>query len=80
LYAIDPVTLAHVDMQTGYRLFMARVAGNARFAASLQDGVLTDPQPLKAAAPSNAPAVAEKGPTQQPTNPAIHPALQQQQK
>ena len=80
LYAIDPVTLAHTGMQTGYRLFMARVAGNARFAASLQDGVLTDPQPLKAAAPSSAPSVAEKGPAQPPTNPAIHPALQQQQK
>jgi photosystem II stability/assembly factor-like uncharacterized protein len=80
LYAIDPVTLAHTSMQTGYRLFMARVAGNARFAASLQDGVLTDPQPLKAAAPSSAPALAEKGASQAPTNPAIHPALQQQQK
>lgn len=79
LYAIDPVTLAHVAVPTGYRLFMARVAGGARYAASLQDGVLTDPQPLKAAAPTNAPSVAEKGPSQ-PTNPAIHPALQQQQK
>ena len=80
LYAIDPVTLAHVGLQTGYRLFMARVAGTARFAASLQDGVLTDPAPLKAAAPSNAPALAEKGPSQTPANQAIHPALQQQQK
>ena len=79
LYAIDPVTLAHVDMQTGYRLFMARVAGASRFAASLQDGVLTDPQPLKASAPSTSPALAEKGSGQPPAGSAIHPALQQQQ-
>jgi photosystem II stability/assembly factor-like uncharacterized protein len=77
LYSIDPVTLAHTGMQTGYRLFMARVAGNARFAASLQDGVLTDPEPLKASAAPSSPAIAEKGPA---ANPNVHPALQQQQK
>lgn len=79
LYAIDPVTLAHTGMQTGYRLFMARVAGNARFAASLQDGILTDPEPLKAGMSTSSPAVAAKG-AGQSSDPNVHPALQEQKK
>jgi photosystem II stability/assembly factor-like uncharacterized protein len=80
LFSIDPQTLAYTGMQTGFRLFLARTAGNARFAASLQDGVLTDPQPLKAAAPANAPVVAST-PSVHPaaSSDGVHPALPQQQ-
>ena len=43
LYSIDPATQTFTGTTTGYRLFMARTAGGARFAASLQDGVLMEP-------------------------------------
>ena len=81
LFSVDPQTLAYTGMQTGFRLFLARTAGNARFAASLQDGVLTDPQPLKAATPpANAPVVAST-PLVHPaaSSDGVHPALPQQQ-
>jgi ligand-binding sensor domain-containing protein len=44
LYSIDPVNLTFSSSPTGFRLFLARTAGGVRFAASLQDGVLVEPQ------------------------------------
>jgi len=43
LFSIDPKTLQYTSTPTGFRLFMARSAGGMRFAASLQDGVLAEP-------------------------------------
>jgi hypothetical protein len=43
LFSIDPKTLQYTSTPTGFRLFLARAAGGVRFAASLQDGVLIDP-------------------------------------
>jgi photosystem II stability/assembly factor-like uncharacterized protein len=44
LYSIDPASLTFTGTTTGYRLYMARTAGGVRFAASLEDGVLMEPQ------------------------------------
>ena len=44
LYSIDPATQTFTGATTGFRLFMARTAAGVRFAASLQDGVLMEPQ------------------------------------
>jgi photosystem II stability/assembly factor-like uncharacterized protein len=44
LYSIDPKSLTFTATATGFRLFMARSAAGLRFAASLQDGVLIDPE------------------------------------
>ena len=48
LYSIDPKSLTFTATTTGFRLFMARSAAGLRFAASLQDGVLMDPEIPKA--------------------------------
>ena len=47
LYSIDPANLSFDGVGTGFRLFLARSAGGVRFAASLQDGVLTQPETEK---------------------------------
>jgi photosystem II stability/assembly factor-like uncharacterized protein len=44
LYSIDPVSLSFTGTATGYRLFEVRSAGGKRIAASLQDGVIMEPE------------------------------------
>jgi photosystem II stability/assembly factor-like uncharacterized protein len=44
IYVIDPKTLKWRFAQTGYRIAQARAAGGRLLAASLYDGVLTEPQ------------------------------------
>jgi hypothetical protein len=44
LYSVDPADLSFSGVSTGYRIFLARSAGGARFAATLQDGVVTGPE------------------------------------
>ena len=44
LFSIDPKTLQYTATSTGFRLFMARSTAGVRFAASLQDGVVTESQ------------------------------------
>jgi hypothetical protein len=43
IYVIDPKTLAWKWAQTGYRIARVRAAGEHLLAASLYDGVLTEP-------------------------------------
>lgn len=44
LYSVDPATQTFTGTTTGFRLYMARTAEGVRFAASLEDGVLMEPQ------------------------------------
>jgi photosystem II stability/assembly factor-like uncharacterized protein len=44
VYAIDPKTLSWKWWQTGYRIALVRAAGERLLAASLDDGVLVQPQ------------------------------------
>ena len=82
LYSIDPKTLTFTATTTGFRLFMARSAAGLRFAASLQDGVLIDPEMLEAPGTSKA-SVASTKPVQtnttQADSPLIKPALPDEQ-
>ena len=48
IYAIDAKTLDWKWHQTGYPLLLVRSAGDRLFAASLDDGVLVEPQPTQA--------------------------------
>lgn len=50
IYAIDAKTLDWKWYQTGFHLFLVRAAGDRLLAASLEDGVLVEPQPTQAAA------------------------------
>jgi hypothetical protein len=43
IYVIDPKTLAWKWAQTGYRIAHVRASGERLLAASLYDGVLTEP-------------------------------------
>jgi photosystem II stability/assembly factor-like uncharacterized protein len=47
VYAIDPKTLTWKWWQTGYPIGLIRVAGGRLVAASLDDGVLLEPQPAE---------------------------------
>lgn len=44
IYAIDPKTMTWKWWQTGYRISLARAAGDRMVAASLYDGVLVEPK------------------------------------
>jgi photosystem II stability/assembly factor-like uncharacterized protein len=80
LYSIDPKSLAFTATTTGFRLFMARSAAGIRFAASLQDGVLIDPEaPIapKVSVASTKPDLAKPAPTKPGESPLVKPALQQ---
>jgi hypothetical protein len=44
VYAIDPKTMTWKWWKTGYRLALIRVAGSRLVAASLDDGVVVEPQ------------------------------------
>jgi photosystem II stability/assembly factor-like uncharacterized protein len=74
LYSVDPASLTFTGTSTGFRIFLAREAGGVRFAASLQDGVLTEAQQLPK--PDSKPAlpVASKKPDEGPEA-AVHPAM-----
>jgi photosystem II stability/assembly factor-like uncharacterized protein len=48
IYALDPKSLDWTWVQTGYRINLARVAGDRLLAASLYDGVVVQPQAAEA--------------------------------
>ncbi len=48
IYAIDPKSLEWKWARTGYRIYLARAAGERLLAASLDDGVLIEPQGAEA--------------------------------
>jgi len=76
LYSIDPKTLAYTTTSTGFRLFMARSTAGIRFAASLQDGVLTEPSaaaPKLSLAKGQGDSSKSKAPV--PDDPRIKPAI-----
>jgi len=79
LYSVDPATLTFTGTPTGFRLFLARAVGGVRFAASLQDGVLTEAE-LSHHRIKAAPLTAEKVfPAKTPADGSepVHPALPQ---
>ncbi len=74
LYSVDPANLSFTGTSTGFRLFLAREAGGVRFAASLQDGVLTEAQQLpKPDSKPTAPVASKK--SEEGPEAAVHPAL-----
>jgi len=62
VYSIDPKTMKWTFWQTGYRIGLIRAAGSHLVAASLNDGVLVQPQPAQSehALPQPAQAAAGK--------------------
>jgi photosystem II stability/assembly factor-like uncharacterized protein len=81
LYSIDPANLTYSRTSTGFRLFLARTVGGVKFAASLQDGVITEFDSTKLVTAPVAPAA--KPDTAASANPSaaasaagpVHPAI-----
>jgi hypothetical protein len=75
LYSIDPASLTFTAVSTGYRLFSVRAAGGMRIAASLQDGVVMEPEPFPAQAHPPVASAKVSSKAADGASSAVHPAL-----